>query len=279
MKILSSIDGRKSGGTADILRGSVLEPGPMMSVGGFVSGADGSQFFLPSPSRVSLFDDFQGAAVLPALYTALEGTDSSTSAAVIAGVISGALRLTTGDDGGGIAADGIMIVQTLQWQASNGGLYCEFRVKLSAITTCWAFIGFTDQISALEASIESAASADTLTANAADAVGFMFDTRMATDTWWLTGVAATVKATAQNSGIAPTAAQYQRLGILVDAEGAASFFINGKPIGTKMSGAVTAATDLTWTVGVSKTSVAASMSMDVDYAHVSMLRGVDGSAI
>ena len=142
-----------------------------------------------------------------------------------------------------------------------------------------AFLGFTDQIAALEAPIESAASGNTLTSNASDAFGFMFDTRMTDDTWWAVGVAADVDATAQNTGIAPTAAQYQRLRVEVNAEGVASFFINGNPVGTKMTGAVTPATLLTATFGASKTSVAASMTMDVDYRHVAMLRGVDGTAV
>jgi hypothetical protein len=277
-RILSSIDGRKSGGTQDVKRGSALQPGPQMSVGGFLSGDHGSQIHLPAPSRVTEFDDFLGAAVLPVRYTSLEGTDSATSAAVISGVVSGALRLTTGDAGTGIAADGEMIVETLQWRAANGELCGEWRVKMSAITTCWAFIGFTDQISTLEAAIESAASGNTITTNASDAVGFMFDTRMTDDNWWLVGVAADVDATAQDSDIAPTAAQYQTLRVEVTADGIASFFINGQPVGTRMTGAVTAATQLTPTIGVSKTSVAASMTMDVDYQHVSMLRGADGTA-
>ncbi len=279
MEILSSQDGRKSGTTADVKRGGALEPGPYMAVGGFTAGAHGSQILLPSPSRAAFFDDFIGAAVLPAVWTSLEGTDSATSAAVIAGVVNGVLRLTTGDAGTGIAADGEQIVQTLQWLASNGNLCCEYRVKMSAITTCWAFLGFTDRIDALEAAIESAASGDTLTTNATDAVGFMFDTRMTTDNWWLVGVANDVDATAQNTGIAPTAAQYQVLRVEVDLSGNASFFINGNPVGTRMSTAVTPSVLLTPTFGVSKTSVAASMTMDVDYAHVSALRGANGTAL
>lgn len=277
-KILSNLDGMKAGLGADVLRGGKLEPGVLINKGGFVGGEHGSQIHLPSPSRVALFDDFNGAAVLPALWTSLEGTDSATSAALIAGVVSGALRLTTGDAGSGIAADGEMIVQTLQWRAANGDLCAEYRVKMSAITTCWAFLGFTDQIAALEAPIESAASGNTLTANAADAVGFMFDTRMTDDNWWAVGVAATVAATAQNLAVAPTAAQYQTLRVEVTLDGIASFFINGLPVGTKMTGAVTPATLLTPVMAVSKTSVAASMTMDVDYAHVSMLRGINGTA-
>lgn len=270
-RILSSIDGRKSGTTSD---------GRMMSVAGFVSGDHGSQINAPSPSRATIFDDFEGdSAILPNRWKSLEGTDSATSdAKLLAGGIGGVLRLTTGDAGTGLAADEEEIVQALQWQASNGELVFEARVKLSAITTCWAFLGFTDDATTLEGPIISAGAGDTFTTNASDAVGFMFDTRMSTKNWWLTGVAADVDATMQNSGIAPVAAQYATFRIAINASGTATFYINGVEIGTAMTGALTPATDLTPVLAVSKTSVAASMTMDVDYVHVSMLRAANGGA-
>lgn len=238
---------------------------------GLIVGEHGSQIALPSPSKVALFDDFIGDA-MDARWNIVEGTDSATSAeSILAGGIGGVLRLTTGDAGTGLAADTIQLTQALQWQASNGGLCFEARVKLSAITTCWAFLGFTDLVT-LEAPIESAASADTFTTTATDAVGFMFDTRMTTDSWWLTGVANDVDATMQNSAYAPVAATYETLRVEVSTAGVATFYRNGKQVGTAMSGAITAATDLTPTIAVSKTSVAASMTLDIDYIAVSMDR-------
>jgi hypothetical protein len=100
----------------------------------------------------------------------------------------------------------------------------------------------------------------------------MFDTRMTTDTWWLTGVAANVDATAQDTTYAPVADTYAKFRIEVSTAGVATFYYNGTAVGTTMTGALTAATDLTPTIYVSKTSVAASMTMDIDYIHVSMLR-------
>lgn len=239
--------------------------------GKVVLGAPGAQHYLAGPGRISLFDDFIGDAV-DAKWNVVEGTDSATSAdSVLAGGIGGVLRLTTGDAGTGLAADMIQVTQALQWQASNGNLVIEVRAKLSAITTCYAFIGFTDVVT-LEAPIESAASADTLTSNATDAVGFMFDTRMTTDNWWLVGVKADVDATAQNMGAAPVADTYAIFRIEVDSTGIATFYYNGTQVGTAMSAALTAATDLTPTIAVSKTSVTASMTMDVDYISVSMDR-------
>ena len=239
--------------------------------GNVVLGEPGGQIYLPSAQRVAIFDDFIGDA-MDAKWNIVEGTDSATSAeSILAGGIGGVLRLTTGDAGTGLAADMIQLTQALQWQASNGDLVIEVRAKLSAITVCYCFIGFTD-VTTLEAPIESAASANTLTSNATDAVGFMFDTRMSTDNWWLVGVATDVDATHQNTGVAPVADTYATFRVEVSSAGVATFYYNGAQVGTAMTGAVTAAADLTPTIAVSKTATAASMTMDNDYIHVSMLR-------
>lgn len=261
-KIRTSLHGRLAG---------LDHSNRLMVPGGFVSGDHGSQILLPSTNSVTFFDDFIGDLVQDE-WGFVEGTDSATSAAeILAGGIGGVLRLTTGDAGTGYAADAEQMNMALQWQASNGGLFIEARLKLSAITTCYAFIGFTDTL-ALEAPIVSAGSGNTLTTNASDAVGFMFDTNMTNDTWWLTGVANDVDATAQNTGYAPVADTYAKFRIEVGSDGSATFFYNGVLVGTTMTGAVTAATDLTPIITVSKLSVAASMTMDIDYVAIGMQR-------
>jgi hypothetical protein len=265
--ILTSLHGKDAG----LGKAATNGKRKMIASGGFVAGTPGSQRVLGGPSTVEFFDDFVGD-VIADQWNVVEGTDSATSdAAILAGGIGGVLRMTTGDAGTGTAADMVQLTQALQWQASNGGLSVEARFKLSAITTCYVFFGFTD-VTTLEAPIVSAASADTLTTNATDAVGFMFDTRMSTDNWWLTGVATDVDATAQNLGVAPVADTYATFRIELTAAGAANFFYNGAQVGSTMAGAVTAAADLTPTLAVSKTSVAASMTLDLDYMHVSMDR-------
>ena len=269
MEILTSIRGDKAGFGSD---DSLIIPG------GLVSGKHGKQVRHAAPNRVSYFEDFLGD-VIPDQINALEGTDSATSAcAILAGGIGGVMRLTTGDAGTGFAADAESVVMALQWQASNGGLACEARLKMSAVTTCTAFFGFTDDATTLEQSILFA-TGTTFTTNASDACGWLFDTVSTADTWYLTGVAADVDATMQNSGFAPVADTYETLRIEINSTGAATFFRNGKQVGTKMSGAVTATTDLTPVIYVSKLSVAASMTMDIDYWHVTMNRGADGAAV
>ncbi len=266
-RILNSIDSNLIG------RDSL---GRLIAKDGFRAGDHGKQIDLPSVKTVSFFDDFLGD-VIADQWNYVEGTGNPADAAVLAGGIGGVLRVTTGAAGTGLAADLSQMTQALQWQASNGGLTLQARLKLSAITTCYVFIGFTD-VATLEAPIESANSANTLTSNASDAVGFMFDTRMTNDTWWLVGVKADTDATHQNTGYAPVADDYATFRIELTSTGAADFFYNGVQVGTRMSAAITATTDLTPTLAVGKTSVAAGMTMDVDYAHVSMLRAADGDA-
>lgn len=260
-QILTSIHGRKLG---------LDNQGRLIAPAGVVSGYHGSQVAASSPSTVAYFDDFIGDAI-DARWNFVEGTDSATSdATLLAGGIGGVLRLTTGDAGTGIAADMEQMTQALQWQASNGGLTIEARAKLSAITTCYAFIGFTDVVT-FEAPVIGA-TGTTITTNATDAVGFMFDTTLTSQKWHLVGVANDVDATKQDTGFAPVADTYATFRIELSTAGAATFFYNGTPVGTVMTGAVTAGADLTPTIAVSKLSVTATMTMDVDYVHVSMNR-------
>src|SRR6185295_7433213 len=118
----------------------------LINHGGFVAGPNGKQRRFGSPNCVEYWEDFLGD-VVPDQINSVEGTDGATSdAAILAGGIGGVLRLTTGDAGTGLAADLEQITWALQWQASNGNLCMEVRAKLSAISTCYAFIGFTDLV-------------------------------------------------------------------------------------------------------------------------------------
>jgi len=266
--ILTSLHGRKVG---------LDKNGDLISGRTFRAGYNGKQRTFGSPATIEFWDDFTGDVILDQ-WSAVEGTDSATSDfAILAGGIGGVGRLTTGDAGTGIAADMEQITQALQWQASNGGLTIEARLKLSAITTCYAFIGFTDLVT-FEAPIIGA-TGTTITTNASDAVGFMFDTTITTADWNLVGVAANTDATRQATGYAPVADKYATFRIELGTDGGAVFFYNGVQVGTRMAGAVTAATDLTPTICVSKLSVAASMTLDLDYVHVSQNRGLDGASV
>jgi hypothetical protein len=243
----------------------------VVSKHGFLSGAPGSQIPLPSPERVVFFDDFMGD-LLADEWNFVEGTDSSTSAGAIVAAVNGTLVITPGDSDGTIAADYAAVNAALNWKANAGDLVFQARVKLAEITSVSAFIGFTDTV-AHEQPIHSAASANTLTTVATDAVGFMFDTAMGTDNWWAVGVANDVDATAQNLGVAPVADTYETFRIELSTAGVAKFFRNGLEIGSgAMSGAVTPTVALTPHFGVRPLSAAAGKLLTVDYSLVAATR-------
>lgn len=274
-KILASLDGRRLG---------LDHKGRLISLKGFKSGQHGNQFTYTAPNKFAVIDDFDQGFNTTQWLSKL-GTDPAAAAAVNTTAsdtaIGGVLRLTTGAAGTGVAADSSQLTaKSLSWQASNGGLVFQTRIKLSAITTCWAFVGFTNTVAnALQQPINSA-SGTTFTTTAADACGFMFDTGMTDKSWWCTGTANNVDATMLTSKIAPVAAQYQTLRIEIDATGVAVFFINGNQVGGgRMTGAITPATDLTPIISVSKLSVAASMTLDCDYILAEVDRAADGGAV
>lgn len=279
-KILTSLHGKMLG---------LDYKGRLIAPKGVLHGDDGNQVSINGPTRVSWNEDFIGATTLPATVAFVEGSDGATStAALLVGGIGGVCRFTTGDvtgvTAGNVLSNVEQLVQSLCWQASNGDLIFQARLKLSSITTSFAFLGFTDLITA-ELPIEGSGTADGITTNATDAVGFLFDVRMTTKKWWLVGVANDVDATAQNSGVAPVADKYQtfRVELSVPPGGAtnatAKFFINGLQVGTAMSNALVSATDLTPTVAISKAFAdTTSITADLDYIHVAMDRGLDGTA-
>jgi hypothetical protein len=239
---------------------------------GFVAGNPGKQFQLESPDHVVLYEDFLGlVGGVPARWAFTEGTDSGTSAGIITAAVNGEFVLTPGDSAGTIAADGAMLNSALNWKANQGELSFLAKVKLAAITSCSCFLGFTDTLS-LEQPIESASSANTLTTTATDAVGWMFDTNMTADNWWMTGVATDVDATAQNSGYAPVADTYEWLGVDLTAAGVATFYRNGVQVGTSLTGAVTATVAMTPVFIVRPLSAAAGRLLTIDTVRVSALR-------
>jgi hypothetical protein len=221
---------------------------------------------------VRFSDDFLGD-VLADQWNVVEGTDSSTSDAVVTNDIAGTLVMTTGDSATvTMAGNGIQVTHGAfyNWKAANGGLRFEARLKVSAITNIYLFVGFTD-LGTLEAPIESAGSADTITTNATDAVGFMFDTRMSTDNIWLVGVKGDTDATKQDTSQALVADTYITLGLEVNSSGAADFYINGAKVGSRMSDALTTTVGLTPTIAAASITTA-TRTVTVDYVDVAMHR-------
>lgn len=212
------------------------------------------------------YDDFLGD-VLADQWGVRKGSDGGAVDFAISAATNGMIRATTGAGAGAnMATNGVQLESALNWTAASGGLSFECRLKLAAITTVAVFVGFTDQVAALEMPIHSAGSANTITTNATDAVGLFFDTSMADDFWWAAGVKNDVDATHASTGIAPTAATYQRLRVELDTSGNAAMFINGRRYAT-VNNAVTASVALTPVVAAFRRA-ASSTTVDVDYVWV-----------
>lgn len=223
-------------------------------------------------SVIRLEDDFLGEEIDGYRWQSLVGTDAEAmQATVLADQQGGVTRLTTGDDAAAsMAVNGTQLNSRLNWKAGQGGLVFEAKVAIDAITSVCVFVGFTDQVSALEMPFTLAAG-DVLTSNASNAVGMLFDTAADTDNWWLVGVAADVDATKQNAGSAPVAGTSETWRIEVTAAGVASFYRNGTLIGSAMTGAVGTTAALTPVVAAFSRG-AASRNVDVDFIHVQAQR-------
>lgn len=221
-------------------RAGLDEENRVLSVSGFSAGSPGREANLVgSPDYIGFFEDFNGAT-LPVDWTYTEGTDTATAGNAVA---ASAVTLTSGDSAGTVAGDGAMLNHCLVFKPSNGAMSMTWRAKLGAITSVAFFAGFTDTL-ALEGPIHSAASADTITTNATDAVGIFFDTSMATDNWWFASVKNDVDTTHQNLGIAPVADTYEVWKLDVSTDGHATLYRNGKAI-KQILNAVTASVALT----------------------------------
>jgi hypothetical protein len=230
----------------------------------------GNKIILPDANTVAFFDDFEGDVVADQ-WNFTEGTDSTTSDGAISAAVNGLFLLTPGDSAGTVAADGSQLNRELNWQARQN-LWFHTRLKLAAITSVSCFFGFTDT-KALEQAIYSAGSGNTLTTDATDAVGFMFDTAMTAVNWWAVGVANDVDATAQNLAVAPVADTWATFSIQLNydpvANGiAADFYYNGQPIGSKMSAACRYNIALTPCFLVRPKSAVAGKTMSIDYINV-----------
>lgn len=218
---------------------------------------------------VHIWDDFLGDAV-DARWNAAAGTDPQAVAAAINVQAGGVVRLTAGDAGTGVAADGSVLNQELTWKANQGGLMMEARIKLSAITNVILNVGFTDT-KALELPFEIGA-ADALTSNATDAACFVFDTGAATDVFHCAGVANDVDAAdpPASAGQAPVAGTWVVLRIEITKTGTAMFYINDTHVAT-VAAAVTASVALTPVIVICSDTTTA-VSVDVDYLWVRMDR-------
>ena len=208
-----------------------------------------------SKGRVGYSTDFTGG-VIPTEVTGL--SENSGTAATVVGKVNGVVGLITGTSSGNRS----QLVTGLNHKADDGTLiYVCTALNLTDVATRANFFGWTDTVS-IENPIEL--SGVTITANATDAVGFVYDTAATTDVIYIQGVkagAATALKAATNpvtgGTYTPVAGTYDEYRIEVNTDGDASFFINGEYVGT-VEDAVTTSVLLTPTALVETRTTAAS---------------------
>lgn len=202
------------------------------------AGADGTDYIEASGPllKSTMFDDFLGKTI-SAQWNLQKGSDGGTINFVnTTGNLGGAAQATMGAGAGvTMAVNGVQIDDGVKaWQANKGSLVMEAKIKTDAITSRAIFVGFTDTVASLQMPFTIAAAV--LTANSADAVGFLFDTAATLATLKMVGVANSVAAAIQDTGVALVAATYITLRVELDTLGNAYFYINGVQVGTKVAG-------------------------------------------
>lgn len=276
MDILTSIHGRQLGLDQNQL---------LVAPNGVSSGTAGVQVVETGHLLVGFTDDFMGD-LLSAEWDAKIGSDGNVATPAINVQKSGVVRSTTGAGAGGtMAVNGVQLQSSLNFSApaqyQQIRTAFQVRVKLSAITNLSVFVGFTNQVASLQMPINGSGVGDAFTNNATDAVGFLFDTVMTTKNWWEVGVANSVGATGQNTGVPPVAATYETLRVELETDntstGAQAYFyrnglmISASGVSSSMANAIRNSQSLTPVISAF-TRTAASVNVDVDYIHCSMAR-------
>lgn len=243
--VLESIWGRRLGLTpTDYLTGAddALQGGNFK---GLQLGGTGRGYFVASPINAvggisnGGFDDFLGAVISSSLWDVNKGSDgAAVNFASLLPSANGVVRATTGANASAdMAGNGVQISGGLNYLVSNGGVAMEAAFKPAAITTCNLFVGWHDTTAhTLQAPFTI--SAGVVTANAANAVGFVFDTAATAATIKFCSVNASGTPQVIDTGLAPSTAAFQRWRVTVTAAGNATGFIGGAQVTPVIAGSV-----------------------------------------
>ena len=209
----------------------------------------------------------------------LKGTDATANASVVPNIEGGVVKLTPGRANTGFAADAVVIQQTaLNWKlTTNGSMRMEARVKTTFLTGIVWFLGFVDQV-ALAASLTVPAqmSGTTFTPFRNNFVGICYDALSTSKKVFGCG-AKDAAGVSQDLGIDPVGgvnAPWMTLAVEVDADGTASFEVNGERVGTFLANVVNIASLLTPTLRTSlrNTGTGNWGELHIDYHDASMVR-------
>lgn len=216
--------------------------------------------------HVRLFDDFLGDSYDTFLWS-VPVANSGTAPAINVQV-DGVIRLTVTDNS---SNDLSTLVNEIIYRATQGGpLVFEARVKPITSLSVFMFIGLADAKPTTTATtIPMNTNGGTFTTGATDAVGFMYTGGSSgAAVWQCAGVknGADTAITAAAARYNPVLTTYQTLRIVVNADGAASFYIDGNIIKENLANAVTAGTLLAPVISLADDGAAG--SLDVDYVYV-----------
>lgn len=218
------------------------------------------------PENFVVFSDHFLGDVLADQWSGAKGTDAQAVVPTITAANGGWVRLTSGDTTT-VAESLSSLTLGLNWKASNGGLYLKTKIKpVSSVADVSYFVGFTDVLATTTLEDPMSLSGTTLTTNATNAVGFLFDTAATNDYWHCQGVKADTDTALSNTGVGPSADTEQVLEIFVDSSGGAIFKIDGAVKAT-VANCVTASVALTPIICVMARTTT-SKSIDADYVLV-----------
>ena len=220
--------------------------------------------------KVRLLDDFIGDSYDTFLWSVpVAGAATAFAINVQAnGVIRGTVTNNTSSD---LAS----LVGEIIYRASAGGpLIFEARVALQTSLLQFNFIGLTGtKPSTTVTDIPMNTNGGTFTTGHANAVGFMYTGGTSgAAVWEYAGTKANADTALASAPTKynPVLATFQTLRIVLNPDGAASFYIDGNLIKENLASAVTAATLLTPAICITDDGAAA--SLDVDYCRISCAR-------
>ena len=211
--------------------------------------------------KVRFWDDFV-VDTLSTFNWASAATNSGTAFAVNAqvnGVVRGTVTNNSQDDL-------VTMYGALLWQADDAGpLLLEARVKPITSLVADLYFGFSD---AASAELPISIAAGTVTTTASDAAGVYYGGGETTPVWRYGGVAANVDSTQAAASAArnPVLTTYQTLKVVLNEDGAGSFYIDGILQSENVSGCVTATVSLNPYFAIQDDGAAA--SWDIDYVYI-----------
>ncbi len=221
-------------------------------------------------------DDFMGELEGP--HTLHNGSDAQAlDPARETAMQGGVIQLVTGNADGTTAADNSQIVFSscpIQLDDSGDPVTVEAKVRIAtAITDVSVFFGLTDITTADEEPFTN--SGDTITSNATDACGFLYDTD-GTAQWWMCAVDSDTDDTgnaALGATAVPVADEWQHLKMEIAGDGSEIvFYIDGEPLGTLLATGVGPDVPLYATI-IACSTTTTSKTVECDWIRLSGTRG------